>query len=59
MRLGFLALVCLVGAAPAFADEAVRTGAAAFGDCAAVGDAPTGGERRAFWLCTVTGADRT
>ena len=32
MRLGFLILVCLAGAAPAFADEAVRTGAAAFGD---------------------------
>ncbi len=32
MRLGFLVLLCLVGAAPAFADEAVRTGAAAFGD---------------------------
>ena len=32
MRLGFLVLVCLVGAAPAFADDAVRTGAAAFGD---------------------------
>ncbi len=32
MRLGFLVLVGLVGAAPAFADEAVRTGAAAFGD---------------------------
>jgi glucose/arabinose dehydrogenase len=32
MRLGFLVLVCLAGAAPAFADEAVRTGAEAFGD---------------------------
>jgi glucose/arabinose dehydrogenase len=32
MRLGFLVLVCLVGATLAFADEAVRTGAAAFGD---------------------------
>ena len=32
MRLGFLVLLGLVGAAPAFADEAVRTGAAAFGD---------------------------
>ena len=32
MRLGFLVLLCLAGAAPAFADEAVRTGAAAFGD---------------------------
>ena len=32
MRLGFLVLVCLAGGAPAFADEAVRTGAAAFGD---------------------------
>ena len=32
MRLGFLVLMGLVGAAPAFADEAVRTGAAAFGD---------------------------
>src|ERR1700728_5210708 len=32
MRLGFLVLVCLVGATPAFADEAARTGAAAFGD---------------------------
>src|SRR5258708_35605443 len=32
MRRGFLALVCPVGAAPVFADEAVRTGAAAFGD---------------------------
>jgi glucose/arabinose dehydrogenase len=32
MRLGFLVLLALVGAAPAFADEAVRTGAAAFGD---------------------------
>src|ERR1700722_11180831 len=32
MRPGFFVLVCLVGAAPAFADEAVRTGAAAFGD---------------------------
>jgi glucose/arabinose dehydrogenase len=32
MRLGFLVLVGLVGASPAFADEAVRTGAAAFGD---------------------------
>ena len=32
MRLGFLVLLGLIGAAPAFADEAVRTGAAAFGD---------------------------
>ena len=32
MRLGFLVLMGLVGAAPACADEAVRTGAAAFGD---------------------------
>jgi glucose/arabinose dehydrogenase len=32
MRLRFLILMGLVGAAPAFADEAVRTGAAAFGD---------------------------
>src|SRR5258707_8303288 len=32
MRLGFLVLLGLVGAAPAFADEAVRTGAEAFGD---------------------------
>ncbi len=32
MRLGFLVLMCLVGAAPALADDAVRTGAAAFGD---------------------------
>ena len=32
MRLGFLALLGLVGATPAFADEAVRTGAAALGD---------------------------
>jgi glucose/arabinose dehydrogenase len=32
MRLGFLVLLGLVGAAPAVADEAVRTGAAAFGD---------------------------
>jgi glucose/arabinose dehydrogenase len=32
MRLGFLVLICLIGIAPAFADEAVRTGAAAFGD---------------------------
>ena len=32
MRLGSLVLICLVGATPAFADEAVRTGAAAFGD---------------------------
>ena len=32
MRLGFLVLMGLVGAAPAFADEPVRTGAAAFGD---------------------------
>src|SRR5580692_5194563 len=32
MRLGSLVLMCLLGAAPAFADEAVRTGAAAFGD---------------------------
>ncbi len=38
MRLGLLVLVCLIGAAPAFADEAVRTGAAAFGDWRA--DAP-------------------
>jgi hypothetical protein len=34
MRLGFLVLLGLVGATPEFADEAVRTGAAAFGDCA-------------------------
>jgi glucose/arabinose dehydrogenase len=32
MRLGFLVLVGLMSAAPAFADQAVRTGAAAFGD---------------------------
>jgi glucose/arabinose dehydrogenase len=32
MRLGFLVLLGLVGATLAFADEAVRTGAAAFGD---------------------------
>src|ERR1700744_5509223 len=32
MRLGALVLMCLLGAAPAFADEAVRTGAEAFGD---------------------------
>ena len=32
MRLGFLVLVCLVSAASASADEAVRTGAAAYGD---------------------------
>jgi glucose/arabinose dehydrogenase len=32
MRLGFLVLVGLIGAGPALADEAVRTGAAAFGD---------------------------
>jgi glucose/arabinose dehydrogenase len=32
MRLGFLVLLGLVGAGTAFADEAVRTGAAAFGD---------------------------
>ena len=32
MRLGFLVLAGLVSAAPAFADEAARTGAAAFGD---------------------------
>jgi glucose/arabinose dehydrogenase len=32
MRLGFLVLVGLVGAGAALADEAVRTGAAAFGD---------------------------
>src|ERR1700729_3008693 len=32
MRLGFLVLVGAIGAGPAFADEAVRTGAAAFGD---------------------------
>jgi glucose/arabinose dehydrogenase len=32
MRLGSLVLMCLVGATPTFADEAVRTGAAAFGD---------------------------
>jgi glucose/arabinose dehydrogenase len=32
MRLGLLVLVCVAGAAPAFADEAVRTGAEAFGD---------------------------
>ena len=38
MRLGSLVLMCLVGAAPAFADETLRTGAAAFGDWRA--DAP-------------------
>ena len=38
MRLGFLVLVGLVGAGTALADEAVRTGAAAFGDWAS--DAP-------------------
>jgi len=32
MRLGFLVLLGLAGATLAFADEAVRTGAAAFGD---------------------------
>jgi glucose/arabinose dehydrogenase len=32
MRLGHLVLTWLVGVAPAFADEAARTGAAAFGD---------------------------
>jgi glucose/arabinose dehydrogenase len=32
MRLGFLVLLGFVGATPAFADDAVRTGAAAFGD---------------------------
>jgi glucose/arabinose dehydrogenase len=32
MRLGFLVLMGLVGAGPALADEAVRIGAAAFGD---------------------------
>jgi glucose/arabinose dehydrogenase len=32
MRLGFLVLVCLVSVTPAVADEAVRTGPAAFGD---------------------------
>jgi glucose/arabinose dehydrogenase len=32
MRLGFLVLLGLAGATPAFADDAVRTGAAAFGD---------------------------
>jgi glucose/arabinose dehydrogenase len=32
MRLGFLVLLGLVGATPAFADDAVRTGASAFGD---------------------------
>ncbi len=32
MRLGFLFLVGLVGVTPSFADEALRTGAAAFGD---------------------------
>jgi glucose/arabinose dehydrogenase len=32
MRLGFLVLLGLVGTAPAFADEPVRTGVAAFGD---------------------------
>ena len=32
MRLAFLVVVGLVGAGTAFADEAVRTGAAAFGD---------------------------
>ena len=38
MRLGFLVLVCLAGVAPAVADEAVRTGPAAYGDWRA--DAP-------------------
>ncbi len=32
MRLGSLVLMCLIGATPALADEAARTGAAAFGD---------------------------
>ena len=32
MRLAFLVLVGAIGAGPAFADQAVRTGAAAFGD---------------------------
>jgi glucose/arabinose dehydrogenase len=32
MRLGFLVLTCLLGAAPALADDAARTGAAAFGE---------------------------
>jgi glucose/arabinose dehydrogenase len=32
MRLGSLVLICLLGPAPALADDAVRTGAAAFGD---------------------------
>ena len=32
MRLGSLVLMCLLAAAPALADEPVRTGAAAFGD---------------------------
>jgi glucose/arabinose dehydrogenase len=32
MRLGFLVVVGVISAGPAFADEAVRTGAAAFGD---------------------------
>ena len=32
MRLGSLVLMCLLGPAPALADEAVRTGPAAFGD---------------------------
>jgi glucose/arabinose dehydrogenase len=32
MRLGFLVLLGLVGATPAFADETVRAGASAFGD---------------------------
>src|SRR3984885_2669148 len=32
MRLGCLVLMCLAGATPAFPDDAVRTGAAAFGD---------------------------
>jgi len=46
MRLGFLLLAGLVGAGAAFADEAVRTGAAAFGDWRS--DAP--GVRRLITL---------
>ena len=46
MRPGFLVLMCLVGVAPAFADEVVRTGAAAFGDWRT--DAP--GARRLITL---------
>src|ERR1700728_221732 len=46
MRLGFLVLLGVVGATSAFADEAVRTGAAAFGDWRT--DAP--GARRLITL---------